>query len=476
MIHPQLKYLSTEDMEYMHRTCLDILWERGMRITHPVARDLMTGAGARLNKRNDMVRIPPDLVTDCLNKVPKRFSLGGRNLAESDHVIGHGQPPLVRVVSGTMGYIGLHSRQYRLATCDDVTQWASLLNGLENIHIATAMFPQDLPIQVRELALMKILWENTVKPVMLVPDDPKQYKSIIEMALAIRGGAQNLRKRPLMACLVAATSPGVLQETSVEMMLLSGEYGIPLLLNSTPIMGATAPVTVAGGVVQTHLEVLAQIVLIQIAFPGTPIVHRGNPIALDMHTGAAVAASVECAQAEAMIIQLAHDKYRIPVDAFGMHTDAVTADGQSQMERTMNTLLSALSGISIIAGAGQMDHGNALDPVQLVLDDQLTALVGRVLQGVDVNPTTVAADLIGQIGPGGDFLNSEHTLAHFNGAVLRLSCINRLDRSAWRDAGEKEMRDLAQQKAQAVLNTQKVDPLDPALQQELNKIFECYEH
>jgi len=151
-----------------------------------------------------------------------------------------------------------------------------------------------------------------------------------------------------------------------------------------------------------------------------------------------------------------------------MHTDAVTADGQSQMERTMNTLLSALSGVSIIAGAGQMDHGNALDPVQLVLDDQLTALVGRVLQGVDVNPTTVAADLIIQIGPGGDFLNCEHTLAHFKGAVLRLSCINRLDRSAWRDAGEKEMRDLAQQKAQAVLNAQKVDPLDPALQQELS--------
>ena len=476
MLQQPLKYLSTEDMQSMHRVCLDILWERGMRITHSKARDMLIDAGARLNARTQMVCIPPDLVMDCLKKVPQRFQLRGRGQRCTDVIVGHGQTPPVRIVSGTMGYIDPESRQYRPATDNDVRQWACLLNGLENIHIATAMFPQNLPISVREAAMMKILWENTTKPLMLVPDDVRQYRAIVEMALAIRGGEKKLRQRPLMACLVAATSPGILQDKGVEMILLSGRYGIPLLLNSTPIMGATAPVTVAGGVVQTNLEVLAQIVIAQLAFPGTPVVHRGNPIAMDMAGGGAMAASVECALAEALIVQLVHDTYRIPVDAFGMHTDAVTADGQSQMERTLNTLLSALSGVSIIAGAGQMDHGNALDPVQLVLDDQLMTMIYHVLQGVEVDAATMAPDLIAATGPGEDFLNCSHTLRHFRKGMLRLPCTNRLSRSAWEQAGQKEMRELAQEKALKQLSEPKADPLDPALKKELDCILKAYRH
>jgi trimethylamine--corrinoid protein Co-methyltransferase len=162
------------------------------------------------------------------------------------------------------------------------------------------------------------------------------------------------------------------------------------------------------------------------------------------------------------------------VDAFGMHTDAVTADGQSQMERTMSTMLSALSGVSIIAGAGQMDHGNALDPVQLVLDNQLMMMIYRLLQGVEVDTTTAASDLIARIGPGGNFLNTDHTLTHFRSATLRPDCVNRFNRNAWKVAGQKEMRELAQQKALNLLSGPRADPLDLALKQELDIIFESY--
>ena len=65
----------------------------------------------------------------------------------------------------------------------------------------------------------------------------------------------------------------------------SAELGIPVCINSSAVAGATAPVTLAGNVVQMNAEFLAALTIVQLHRPGAPVVYAAHPMALDMKTG-----------------------------------------------------------------------------------------------------------------------------------------------------------------------------------------------
>lgn len=456
-------------MERIHQDSLEILWERGMKIEHPEALSMLTDAGASIEEKTQMVRYPSELVERCLETVPKSFILAGRD-PEQFFTIGLGLGPFSRILNGTKAYIDPQSREYRLTTADDLRQWAHLVEHLSNIHICAGSLPQDIPKEIREITLVKTMMQYCSKPIIISSEDPKQWRTIIEMAVIIRGSREALRERPYTMCLTSTTAPAGILNYCIDVILLSGKYGIPLELNSTPLMGGTCPITSAGGILQTNLEVLSLIVISQVANPGAPIIHRGIPIALDMATGASTVASIECAISMAALTQLAVEKYKIPVTSFGMVTDAIVADGQSQMERTIETFLSALSGSSILAGAGQVDRGNALDPVQLVIDDQLLDLVFRTLKKTEVNEITLAKELIKNTGPGGNYLDTDHTLQHFKNEHLLPKCLNRLDRTLWEADGAKDLSAIAKEQALKILKEYKGVTLDDHAHKELDNI------
>jgi trimethylamine--corrinoid protein Co-methyltransferase len=175
--------------------------------------------------------------------------------------------------------------------------------------------------------------------------------------------------------------------------------------------------------------------------------------------------------AEAALTQLVSEKYKIPISSFGMNTDAVIADGQSQMERTVETLLTALSGISLLVGAGQVDRGNTLDPVQLVMDDELLGNVFRALRGFEVNESTLAVELVKKTGVGGNFLDTDHTLQYFQKEHRLPHGLNRKDRTAWLADGAKDLNCLAQERAITILQGDQGVPLDEAVQREPEDIY-----
>lgn len=294
------------------------------------------------------------------------------------------------------------------------------------------------------------------------------------MATAIRGSAMALKERPLFSILTSATSPAVILDYCIDNILLCGEYGIPVELNATPLMGGTCPVTIAGGILQTNLEILSLVVISQLAHPGTPVLYRQIPLAMDMATGSAVAGSMECAMAYAAPVQLAREQYGMNVSAYGFVTDAVTPDGQSQIERAMMTVMSAFSGVSILSGAGNIDKGNVLDPVQLVIDDQITELALRGLKGFAVNEDTLAVDVIKNAGPGKEFLSETHTLQYFQSEHLRSGLLNRLDRSQWEAQGGKNLSAAAQAYAAKLVRQRSIQPLPADVQQEIDQIWKTF--
>ena len=238
-------WLTDEEVEQIHESSLEILWERGMRLQHQGALELLDGAGARIDHDQGMVHFPPELVEKCLSSVPEEIAIGSRN-AEDDFKLGKNDIPYVRSTSGAEGYIDLKSRKYRLGTGEDLIEWTRLLDGLENIHICGGHFPIDAPMHTRDVLNVKTILENTNKPVFVNPYDLESFKAMVEIAMVVQGGKEELRQSPLMTILTSATAPADILDYCVDIIFYAGEYGIPVEINSAPLMGGTAPVTIAG--------------------------------------------------------------------------------------------------------------------------------------------------------------------------------------------------------------------------------------
>lgn len=464
-------WLTDEDIEKIHQHSLEILWDRGMRVSHPRAVELLEGAGAKIDHNTRMVRFPPELVEKCLTSVPSETVIGSRNAA-NDYRLGKNEIPFVRTSSGAEGYIDLKTRRYRLGTREDLVQWARLVDGLENVHICGGHYPTDAAMHTRDVLTVKTILENTTKQAFVNPYDLETFKSMVEMALLVQGGKKALRQSPLISILTSATAPGDILDYCVDLIFYAGEYGIPVEINSAPLMGGTAPVTIAGVVLQNNLEILSLAVISQLANPGAPLLHRGISMFMDMSMGAGLIGTAECGLAQAVTSQVVQKKYNFPVVNYGPISDAKLPDSQCQIERTVQTLLAGMTGSHLLLAAGFIEALYSVDPVQLVIDNEILGILYRVLQGVTIDETTLAKDLIKNTPPGGNYLTQPHTLEHFRDEHRIPRCFYRKPRTDWEREGAKDMNQLARERATHLIDAYKGVPLDPGVLKELDAIYQ----
>ncbi len=465
----RIRWLTNEELERVHQYSLDILWERGMRVTHPEAVELLTASGARYDKETKMVHYPQDLVERCIELVPRKIVLGGR-LFEKDVILTPETGPFARSLGACERYVDVLTRVQRIARLDDVKEFSQLTDALENIHIGCAGIPNDVPIEMRDFLITRTYFENSTKPFMINLDSQLQTKAIIDLALALRGSREELRKRPPISILISTTSPATIIDPVVDIILLCAQSGIPMELNATPLMGGTGPVTLAGIILSINLEILSLIVLAQLSHPGSPVIYRSIPVGLNMSNGSMVTGAPENDLGHATLAQLASEKYKFFPSVFGMGTDSMLADAQCQMERTVATILSAHSGASILAGAGMLNQGNILDPVQLTIDDQLLDYVYRTLQGFVIDDETLAKDVLMAIKPGDEFISLDHTLKYFRTEHILPKCLNRNDRDTWEAEGGKDMEKLASERAIDLLGKHQVIPVANEVKKDFEEI------
>lgn len=465
-----LRYLNSDDIERIHQDSLEILWEMGMRMTHAKAVGMLSEAGAKVDEASNMVRFPPDLIEKSLKTVPKSIILGARN-PKHNLIFGPDGGVHTRPFQGSEGYVDLRTRQFRLVNLNDVREWARLVDGLENISYCGAIFPRDVPLEGRDVLVVKEMLGNTEKHIDFPAYDEKGLKAVIDIAIAVVGSKEELKRRPIVSCHDSTMSPLEIMDHTVDNLLLAGEYGIPVEVNSNPCMGGTSPMTIAGSILQVNLEILSLIVISQLANPGAPLIYRPLFMQMDMATGVGVFGAIESAMAQAALLQFAREKYHIPTSAFGQVTDAMIADGQSQIERAYHNVLAGLAGANAVSGAGELEHGYAVDPVQLVIDNDNIGMLLRALRGFEVNESTLAKELIKKVGPGGNYLGEIHTVQHFRRECFRPRTFNRKSRSTWLAEGAKDLNRAAQERAIQILKEHEVPPLDVSVQKEIDQIF-----
>jgi trimethylamine--corrinoid protein Co-methyltransferase len=248
-------------------------------------------------------------------------------------------------------------------------------------------------------------------------------------------------------------TPFKVKALDVEVILQACRWGAPVHACSLPTLGGTAPITPVGTVILAGIEVLSLLLIAQTIRPGTPVLGLATSLAMDMHSGMALKANVEAMRTNAASAQFISKAYGIPTHICGMTTDTFISDGQSQIERCLGGLNLAQSGVDIMGRAGELEAAKIISPAQLVVDNELVAMIKHLLSPLQVNAQTMAWEDLLAVAPGGHFLQQPSTVRYCRD-VFRSTLFKHQAREVWESKGGKDSIERARQKALDVWTSQ----------------------
>ena len=462
----QFRRLSDAQCQKLYWACLEILERTGVRLYDQEALDLLKKAGVSAADGN-RVRIPSALVEKARTTVPKRVTLCDR----------HGNR--VMPVEGSRTFFGpgsdclniIHHRtgERRKAVLQDVVDAMIVADALPHIDFVMCMFlPIDVPQAVADRYQMAAMLEHTSKPIMFVTTEFSGCVDAVEMAEAVVGGAQALRQNPLAACYVNVTTGLRHNQEALQKLLYLAGKGLPLTYVPSTQGGVTAPVTPAAALAVSQAGALVGLVLSQLKREGAPFIMPGwGGNMLDMRTTVQPYADPD---KRAMAPDFVH-YLGLPMFALAGCSDSKEVDQQAAIEAALTLMTDALCGANIVHDLGYLESGLTGSLAQLVICDEILDWLQHFVRGVEIDDETLALDLIDEIGPDGQFLQSEHTLQHFRERWYP-GLFDRNNYDSWLAKGGQTLGQRAAERVQAILSRHHPEPLPPGVSRAVHAIIE----
>lgn len=452
----QFSTLSISEMEDIVSSSLEVLEGIGMLLYSDEAVDLLKKAGAWVDGQG-RVHIPSYLVKRALSTAASRIVLAGRDgsrkvVLEKDRIyFGTG--------SDTPFMHDPYTGERRNWKFEDVYNAARVADALPNIDFFMSHgLVSDVPAKTYDRAQFLAMITGTSKPMIITAVDGQGLRDQHQMACAVLGGEEAFRANPLFGIYIEPISPLQHSAEVLDKLLYASDKGIPIVYVPAPTAGGTAPVTMAGIIVQGLAESLAGLVMSQLRSPGAGLIMGGVFTVLDFRTMIFSYGAPELLLLSAALTDLA--KFLgLPMFSTAGCSDAKTFDGQATFEAGVSILLAALSGANLIHDVGYLESGlnGSLD--MLVFSDEAISMVKRLVRGFRVTPETLAVDVIKEVGPGGHYLQHEHTLRHFREEIWRPQLLDRMDFAGWEQSGRKTLADRVHSKVLRILEEHQPAPI-----------------
>ena len=408
----RVELLSQEDIDSIYEKTVHILATHGVKVDHDEALDRLAAAGAQVDRETRMVCFSRENIEAALKTVPPTVTVMGGD-EKHDFTV---PDPTGKFYSTTcvqtMRYLDPDVGDYVDNTHQRFAEWCQLVEQLPNIHVCAIQTPMDAPPETADVHGLNVQLQNTSKPLMLLAYCFESVPYLFDLMLARAGSAEALRKRPLLLMNPTSLSPLVFKDMDMAQLIGAAEYDVPVAANSLPVLGATAPGTIAGTVLLQSVELLAFLVMSQMFKPGLPFVATVFNTTMDLGTGNALLASSETILTRAATAQFCKAAFNVPVETFSLMADSYLPDGQTAAEKTLQPAILSMAGADILYGAGRLGGSTLASPVELVIDDRLFAVIQRTVSGVQVDDETLAMDEIIDAGAGGHYLRRKHTLRH----------------------------------------------------------------
>lgn len=405
---PVCNALTDNEVQQIHQAALRVLSEAGAGLDHPRAQEVLSGLGARVSDDKKRVFFPPELVEKMLARAPREFLCAARD-PRHDMIMKQGHS-YVRQGGGPIQMYDLRDCSARPLTMADAVDSVRLVNALPRINAPSTISPQDIEPASYDVAVVKMVLENTHKHFWALTVGADHLKYELEMAAATVGGKERLRERPILSGVFCVIAPLRFPADEIDRLILCGEYGVNVMTPLTVLMGGSAPYTMAGAVTQMTAEFLAAVTIAQALCPGIGQWYYSLLQYLDMRTGRSVSHGPELMTLCAAGAQMsAH--YGLP----SLANTLLSGDCQPHQimfQYGVNILQGLLSGVTFQVGAGSLESGNLYSHQSLVIIDDLLDYLRTFIKGPDISPETLAADDIIAMADKGEYLSSKLTMKY----------------------------------------------------------------
>jgi trimethylamine--corrinoid protein Co-methyltransferase len=457
----RFEVLSKQEIEEIRQATLEVLGEAGVKVEVKKMRRILADLGCKVDEAAKVVKFPPRVVESSVAKAPREFTLCGRDQSLTWKV-----SPETRVWGGlgtAVNMYNLKTGAYAPATMEDLVRHLIILDGLQHIQSNQMdIWPSDIPMQTIPVEGIRAWAKNCDKSFGMGAYGVMPTQDMMEMLVIAMGGKDKIKDKHPYMTIVNTVSPLASAQIQLEGLMVLAEHGQPALISPEAMAGTTAPITLAGLLIQHNAEVLAHIVMAQAINPGTPVMYGTVSTIAEMRRGTVALGSVETGLISAAIAQIAHS-YSIPCRGVAGGTESKLLDLQCGVERARTMQMAAMGGVNYITCVGTIESTTAAAHELAVIDNELIGSVERAVRGIEVNDTTKAVDVIKKVGPAGDYLMQEHTQKYFRTEHFIPSLCDRDKRDIWEKAGKKDMVAKAREKALAILAKHTERELDPAV-------------
>ena len=458
----RLEDLRDDELAVMHESVLRLLEEVGVLFEDEAARALLVKAGNRLGE-DGRVHLAPTFVEEMLGLIPRDgFVMAGREDGREMRVAVDSM--CFRPSTGTPFVLDYEGRRRRPATMEDARELATLIDALDGYEMVNSVVnPADAPGTLTNVHRFVNAHRHSVKPSDITVMGAEEVRAIGRIAAVIRGSEKELRERPLTLVDVAMITPLRCAGEQAEAMLECARLGLPVEVLTSPALGLTAPITLAGGAALAIAECVAALCLMYQVAPGLGVVNTARVSPVNMRTTAYNYGAPEFGMGSVLVAGTCA-RYGLPTNLYGLGTVAKCIGAQSAMEKTFGGLLLALSHPHMITGAGMLDNAMCTSAEQIVIDHEATRFLRRILKPIAVDAEAVGVDAIVRAMRSGEgsLLTDDHTVKHLlAGEVLDCS-LGQWTWSAyeqWEKAGGPDLFDQAHKKVLEVLEGHEATPL-----------------
>lgn len=469
---PYLKVLNREQALAIHTAALEILDKIGIKMEHPEVRRLLLDHGCRAGKA-DWVSIPACLVDDALRSAPRQIvlydQLGNKAMPlVDDH-------PFYGTGSDTTFTLDLETGERRRTVLQDTANFARLVDGLEHISFAMSMSnPEDVPVENIYVHSFAEMVKNTNKPIVFIADSGADIAKIHQIACAVAGGEEALRRKPFLLNYSEAISPLRFPAHVMDRLVFCAKKGIPVCLPSGSNAGGGAPVTLAGAMAMGIAENLAGLVIHQLSGRGAPFLFGPNVSVLDMKASVVSYGCPEWSLTQAALAQMRDEIYGLPIWAYAGATDSKCVDAQAGAEAMFSIATAMLSRCNLIHDVGYIEYGNTSSLEMITMANELIEMCRFFVQGIPVNADTLAVEAVERVGTGSSgqiFLTDDHTFQHFMQAQYLPKLLDRSRYDTWVKSGAQDLYRRCNIEAKRILATHRVLPKPDHVLAEIDRIL-----
>jgi len=429
IVQPGLTVLTREQKDLVHRSSLQILAEVGIRVDSLKALKVFSSS-KRVKINDNLVLIEPELIDWAIARVPRIIDIYKRDgslsfyLGKDSTRFGIGTTNLFYLEPGTDDVIPFTRDHMKLGT--------RLANSLENYDLVSPIgILKDVHPARQDLIGTLEMAANTCKPLVLLVSDPSQFTPSLDL---MENLFKDLVTKPFLIPYFNPVTPLVINRDTGDKMIETISRGLPFIFSNYSMVGTTSPITPAGTLSLLNAELLAGLVLTQIAKEGASIILGSLPAFFDMKSMVDYYDPLTILLNEAIAEMM--EFYQIPHAGTSGSGNGWGMDIPASGMLWLNHLIACIGKTGLAPFVGGSLGSKVFSPETVVYADEIITQLRRFTNGFIFDDESIGMDTISKIGPGGNFLFSKTTSQKYKENLWESQLFPNISLEKWQDLGK----------------------------------------